>query len=347
MKNKSQYLPKLFIIMFSVLLPATVFAQTAGSGTQQTLTSVTPPATCTFAAVGKPEFKGKYVAVKKKGMLQPGDVFTMQVFVQNTGNVPWFSEDSGCNSMTVIHLGTEKDRDRVSPFYTSLNNPDTGASNTWLSGTRVKMDTKRVSPMETASFTITAKAPAQPGVYREFYAPVAEGVTWMGDDALFSVDINVGNATISDQTSEYLQYIQKSANLSTLKLEGGKNIVVSLSLQKMYIKIGDIIIRTFPVSTGTAMHPTPPGSYNIFLKQTVRVAGSSPHYIMPLYQMFKKGGYGLHALPSLGNDHGVYWTEALNHIGSPRSHGCIRLLPNDAKFVWNFTDLGTPMRVKW
>ena len=141
--------------------------------------------------------------------------------------------------------------------------------------------------------------------------------------------------------------IQKSANLSTLKLEGGKNLEVDLSQQEMYVKIGDTTIRTFPVSTGAPHHPTPPGEFKIFLKQEVRVAGSTPHYIMPLYQMFKAGGYGLHALPSLANDHGVFWREALDHIGSARSHGCIRLLPDDAKFVWNFTDLGTPLKVHY
>lgn len=344
MKNKFQNFPKLFLVLFGVLLPATVFGQTADT---QTASQSTAPLKCTFAAVGKPEFKGKFLAIKKKGILQPGEVFTMQVFVQNAGNVPWFSEDSGCNSMTVVHLGTEKSRDRVSPFYTSSKTTDTGASNTWISGTRVKMDAKRVSPLDAASFTITAKAPSQPGVYREFYAPVAEGVTWMDGDALFSVDINVGNVTLPAETADYLQYVQKSANLSNLKLEGGKNILVDLSQQMMYIKIGDTAIRTFPVSTGAPGHPTPPGNFKIFLKQNVRVAGSYPHYIMPLYQMFKKGGYGIHALPSLANDRGVFWREALNHIGSPRSHGCIRLLPKDAEFVWNFTDLGTPMKVQW
>lgn len=357
--NKTPAILKTFLITL-LLIPATVFAQ-APSGTQQTV-QVQPsgstqqsvlqqpvaqaPTKCTFATVGTPEFKGKFLALKKKGMILPGEVFTMQVFVQNAGNVPWFSEESGCNSLTVVHLGTEKNRDRVSPFFTTEKNPD-NVKNTWLSGSRIKMDNKRVSPLDAASFTITAKAPSEPGVYREFFAPVAEGIKWMDGDALFSIDINVGNASLDPSTNDYLTYIQKSANLSRLKLEGGKNITVDLTEQRMYINIGDTTIRTFPVSTGAPGHPTPVGKYNIFLKQNVRVAGSSPHYIMPLYQMFKKGGYGLHALPSLANDRGIFWREALNHIGSPRSHGCIRLLPNDAQFVWNFTELGTPMSVRW
>ncbi len=350
MKTSHKLFFKTFLFSM-VLFPATVFAQTAPAQTQQTQQSVNQPVSsaevsCSFASVGKPDFQGKFLAIKKPGFVEPGQVFTMQVFMQNTGNVPWFSEDSGCNSMTVVHLGTEKERDRISSFYTVEKNPDTGSLNTWISGSRVKMDNKRVSPLNAASFTITAKAPTTPGVYREYYAPVAEGVTWMGGDALFSVDINVGNATLDQETENLLKYVQVSGNLSNLKLEGGKNIVVDLSEQRMYINIGKTTIRTFPVSTGSYLHPTPTGTTKILLKQTVRVASSSPHYIMPLFMEFRAGGYGIHALPSLANDRGVFWREALNHIGTPKSHGCIRLLPQDAQYVWDFTDVGTPVTVR-
>jgi lipoprotein-anchoring transpeptidase ErfK/SrfK len=138
-----------------------------------------------------------------------------------------------------------------------------------------------------------------------------------------------------------------SMNLTDPKFNGEKKIIVSLSSQKMQLKLGQITVKTFPVSTGTNTHPTPVGTTKISLKQNVRVAGSSPHYIMPLFMQFRKGGYGIHALPSLGNDHGVYWREALNHIGTRRSHGCIRLLPADAEFAYSFADVGTEVQVVW
>jgi hypothetical protein len=364
--KKSSLLFKIFITTL-LLIPATVFADapadasSAAATPQPELTSwpvaepqplQTPqtapaPVKCTFAITGNPDFKGKFLSIKIPEGIQPGQIFTMRIFVQNTGNIPWFSEGSGCNSIAIVHLGTEKDRDRASPFYTALPNPDASITNSWISPARIKMDNLRVSPLQIGSFTITAKAPDQAGIYREFYAPVAEGVSWMEGEALFSVDINVGNASLNPDTADYVTYIQQSTNLSELNLTGGKNITVSLTKQLMYVRIGDTLIRTFPVSTGTLKDPTPPGKYNIFLKQMVRVAGSVPHYIMPLFMEFRKGGYGIHALPSLGNDHGIFWREALNHIGSARSHGCIRLLPQDAQFMWAFTDLGTPMTVQW
>ena len=337
-------------------------ASTLTTPTQPSLaTPVTSPTAtaikCDFTAPvspAKPEYKAKFLAIKKPATVQPGEFFNMQIFVQNMGNIPWFSEGSGCNSSTIVHLGTEKERDRISPFYTTeqsevsttTTTSAAPAANTWSGPSRIKLNNKRVSPLELASFTITAKAPLTPGVYREFYAPVAEGVQWMDGEALFSADINVGSAAINPDSAQYLTYIQKSTNLSDIKLDGAKNIQVDLSEQRMYVNIGDTTIRTFPVSSGAPKHPTPKGTFKIFLKQPVRIAGSSPHYIMPLFQMFKPGGYGIHALPSLGNDNGVFWREALNHIGSPRSHGCVRLLPDDAQFVFDFTEMGTEMTIQ-
>ncbi|MCC6643487.1 L,D-transpeptidase, partial [Candidatus Peregrinibacteria bacterium] len=172
-------------------------------------------------------------------------------------------------------------------------------------------------------------------------------VGWVKADAEFSFDLTVGQPVINEKIYNITKDLPVSANLLDPKFEGEKSIKVDLSEQKMYISLGDQVVREFPVSTGKAKTPTPTGSFQIQFKQDVRVASSSPHYIMPRFMQFKKGGYGIHALPSLANDHGVFWREALNHIGSPRSHGCIRLLPEDAEFTFSFADVGTPVNVVW
>lgn len=63
--------------------------------------------------------------------------------------------------------------------------------------------------------------------------------------------------------------------------------------------------------------------------------------------MFRPSGYGLHALPSLGNDGGIFWTEALTHIGIPVSHGCVRILPEDAIWLYDFTEIGDTVTVQY
>jgi hypothetical protein len=213
-----------------------------------------------------------------------------------------------------------------------------------LAPNRIKMDSKRVDPGATAQFVFWSKAPEKEGYYREYYTPLAEGITWI-DGATFYTDVTVGSVFLEAEKRDLLQYIERSTNLAEINLDGAKNIEVDLSEQKMWIKVGDIVVREFRVSTGKASTPTPVGTTKIIEKKQVRVAAKSPHYIMPKWMMFRKGGYGIHALPSLANDRGVFWREALSHIGSPRSHGCIRLLPKDAEFAYNFADVGTTVTV--
>ena len=79
----------------------------------------------------------------------------------------------------------------------------------------------------------------------------------------------------------------------------------------------------------------------------MRIGAKPPHYVMPKFMMFRQGGYGIHALPSLSRKGGdVFWTEARSHIGRPVSHGCIRVLPEDANFVYDFAEVGTPVDVQ-
>jgi len=299
------------------------------------------PVDCTYTQPAQPTYDAQFVAVRKKGKMAAGELFETKVYVVNKGNVPWFSATSGCTAGPIVNLGTDKKRDRESIFYTN----DLLWKSNWGGANRIKMETKRVDPEQIATFTFWSKAPEENGYYREFFTPVAENIAWM-DKGDFSTDIAVGEDSIDPSKKDLLQYIQESTNLAKIDLSGDKNIIVDLSEQKMWIKIGDYTIKEYRVSTGSPKHPTPVGKTKILLKQEVRVAASSPHYIMPKFMMFRAGGYGFHALPSLANDHGVFWREALNHIGSPRSHGCIRLLPEAAEFAFNFTDVGTSVTVQ-
>ena len=107
--------------------------------------------------------------------------------------------------------------------------------------------------------------------------------------------------------------------------------------------MGDTLIREYTVSTGTFNTPTPLGNFKILNKQDLRIARKWPHYHMPQWQGFTKWGHGFHSLPYLANDKGIFWNEALTHIGQRVSHGCIRLLPEDAEDLYSLTEVGTEM----
>ncbi|MBD3270185.1 L,D-transpeptidase family protein [Candidatus Peregrinibacteria bacterium] len=285
-------------------------------------------------------YDGVHINNEFPGQVEPEELFNIKIRVKNTGNMPWFSERSGCDQ-SVVNLGTTRAQDRASIFHA----PTVFGDTRWKDSNRIKMKSLRVDPGEIAEFDFLAKAPSDAGLYREYFAPVAENITWIKEDAETTFDIIVGNPEMDESILQYSRHLQKTTNLLAPEFEGEKLILVDISDQKMFLKIGEHTVKEFPVSTGTYRTPTPFGTTRISLKQDVRVAYAWPHYIMPKFMMFRAGGYGIHALPSLANDGGVFWSEALNHIGTRRSHGCIRLLPKDADFAYKFTDIGTTVTV--
>lgn len=281
-----------------------------------------------------PSYDFEFLGTRKKLNFEPGEEAEIIVYIENTGTIPLFSDESGCTFRPIARLGTAKDRDRESALFQHADG--------WQSPNRIRMDQERVDPGEKGSFTFTAKMPAEEGIYVEYFDLVLEGKQWMNRE--FAINFDVGEYAVENR--DYLQYVDTSRRVTKDDLNGEKSIEVVIATQRMYLKIGDIVIKEFPVSTGKWSTPTPYGHTQILFKQEVRVAAKWPHYIMPKWMSFRAGGYGIHALPSIAYDNGYYWTEALNHIGTRRSHGCIRLLPWDAEFAYNFAEVGTPVWVR-
>ncbi|MFA5947933.1 MAG: L,D-transpeptidase family protein [Candidatus Gracilibacteria bacterium] len=278
-------------------------------------------------------YKAEVIAIRKKLRVETGEIFKVKVFLKNEGNMPWKSDKSDCNA-PLMFLGTDSPRDRASDLYYN-----------WYADNRISMDQEFVKPGKIASFTFEMKAPNKSDVYKEYFTPMLDGITWL-DSAKTEMKIIVGDINISSpELRKRLLFAMESGTVMDFDLNGEKKIAVDLSEQKMLITLDGKLIREFRVSTGKSSTPTPVGNYKIKLKQETRVGSEAPHYIMPKFQWFRDGGYGLHALPSLGSDGGVFWTEARSHIGIPVSHGCIRMLPEDADFAYEFTDIGTEVAV--
>jgi len=318
-------------------------AKASKDGTSTTATDSTETDVCGFtdAADQEPVYSAQVITVRKKFRYMTDENFTVKVYVKNTGNMPWFSPDSKCIGARV-YLGTTREVDRASVFY---NKNSTG----WTAANRIRLASNqmRVDPGEAALFTFEGKADSEPSVYREFFAPVVEGVGWL-TDAEFKVDVYTGTTDESaEELRKKLLYTFKSMRVNDMQVEGKRKVEVDLSDQMAYLKIDDYVVKSFKVSTGKASTPTPRGTFKILLKNEVRIGHESPHYIMPKFQMFTSGGAGLHALPSLGTDGGVFWTEAQNHIGIPVSHGCVRMLPEDADFTFEFTEVGDTIEIHW
>ena len=116
-----------------------------------------------------------------------------------------------------------------------------------------------------------------------------------------------------------------------------KRMDVSLSHQTMTLYENDRPIRTIYVATGVAAAPTPTGTYYVQMKAPqMRFRGVNPdgshydipdvHWVMPFW-----GDYTIH---------GAYWRP---RFGVPGSDGCISMSDADAKSLFDWADVGTPV----
>lgn len=338
MSYKKIFIGTLAVSFSAILFASTVFAKNgelkslSDNQTQNNQIQRVKSVNCGFSAPEEKIYDTELIAIRRRLRVEPDETFRVKIFMKNTGNMPWFSNNNNCLGPK-MSLGTMRERDRDSVFY------EYGLLG-WEGNNRIGMDQLRVNPGEIASFTFSAKAGSKSDVYKEYFAPVLKDIQWIDkDEFYFTIMVGeTGDSAIA--LRKKMDYANFSGSVNSIDLDAKRTVMIDLSEQRMKIKLGDNIVRDFRVSTGASKTPTPVGETKILIKQEVRVGHKPPHYIMPKYQMFRAGGFGFHALPSLGNDGGVFWTEARNHIGIPVSHGCIRLLPEDANWLYDFTAVG-------
>ena len=294
---------------------------------------VDPMAACLYVPQEKPEYKAEAIEDEVTAAAEWGGDFEATLYIKNTGNMTWFGDSAGCGEVPVVRLGTARDRDRASVFY----NPGDPA---WHGSNRIAMVEPRVEPGEIATFRFTSTAPQTDDIFREYFQPVVEGVKWMdGRDETASMDIYVGQTDA--EAGSKVNYLGETGQVSGLDFFASPVIDVDISEQKLRYMLGDSLIREYTVSTGTFKTPTPLGHFKIWIKQDLRIGAAKPHYRMPQFMGFTAQGAGFHALPYLANDKGVFWNEALSHIGQRVSHGCVRILPDDAVDFYKLVELGT------
>lgn len=119
---------------------------------------------------------------------------------------------------------------------------------------------------------------------------------------------------------------------STDKLE--KRIEVNTGTQELSYFVGGVRMEKFLVSSGI-YDSTPKGQYYIINKHLK--AWSSYGLWMPYWMGLGTGKFGIHELPIWPNG----YREGEDHLGTPVSHGCIRLGVGPAEFLYNWAEIGT------
>lgn len=125
---------------------------------------------------------------------------------------------------------------------------------------------------------------------------------------------------------------------------GGKRILVDLSEQHLYAYRGGRLIYSFVASTGMSGANTRTGAFQVLDKYPNAYA-STWNLQMPYWMGIYWAGSlenGIHALPILANGQRL-WE---GYLGTPVSYGCIILGTQQARTLYQWAEIGTPVTIR-
>ncbi len=99
-------------------------------------------------------------------------------------------------------------------------------------------------------------------------------------------------------------------------------IVVDKTAQRMTVSINGQQRYSWPVSTGTTDYSTPVGTFTPSRLARVHYSREWDNAPMPHSIFFTDSGHAIHG------------SQAIRRLGTPASHGCVRLAPENAKLLF-------------
>ena len=126
----------------------------------------------------------------------------------------------------------------------------------------------------------------------------------------------------------------------------GRRVVMDLSRQRVWLvdesaEGEESVLRTYLVS-GSLTDNLRPGSFEVFSRSidATGIDGSSLRY-MVRFTTGDNAAIGFHDIPRMDGE--PMQTRA--ELGTPQSHGCVRQARPDARALWDFAPVGTPVVV--
>ncbi len=116
-----------------------------------------------------------------------------------------------------------------------------------------------------------------------------------------------------------------AAFLSATSAQAAILITVDKSTQQMTVDVDGVRRWTWPVSTGLPGHDTPSGNFTAFRMEADHYSKEWDDAPMPHSIFFTYKGHAIHGSFS-------------GHIGSPASHGCVRLAPTNAAMLYDLVE---------
>lgn len=138
---------------------------------------------------------------------------------------------------------------------------------------------------------------------------------------------------------DFTARLDQARKFTKAKISEGKYIDINLAIQVMTIFENGQAVDSFLISSGKRGMDTPKGNFSIINKHP-RPWSRQYGLFMPYWMaIVPSGKYGIHELPEWPGG----YKEGQNHLGTPVSHGCMRLGVGSAERVYNWAEIGTPV----
>lgn len=131
------------------------------------------------------------------------------------------------------------------------------------------------------------------------------------------------------------------------------SLYASLSQRTLYVRLGDSVAATFPVAIGKDDHPTPTGTFSI-RKIVWNPGWAPPRSPWARGKTAKPPGHPENPMKLVKiffsePDYYIHGTSEFESLGSAASHGCLRMLPDEAASVaiWLMEHGGNPKPESW
>lgn len=175
---------------------------------------------------------------------------------------------------------------------------------------------------------------------------ISDEVTWYKIG--FDGQIRYPERIIGDWyvAADYVRLFRDEGQIETtegINASSTKRIVIKRSTEMLYAYDGDTLFMQQPISAGLEFTPTPRGAFGVYKKiPSSYMQGPIPD-ITDQYYDLPGVPWDLYFTYQGGAIHGAYWH---NKFGQPWSHGCVNLPPEQARQLYFWADLGTPVIVQ-
>ncbi len=122
-----------------------------------------------------------------------------------------------------------------------------------------------------------------------------------------------------------------------------KYLVVNKGTQKLHAYDGETLVKTYTISTGLDLTPTPYGTFRVYKMTPTRYMQGPIPGISTKYYDLPGVPWNLYFTKEGAIVHGAYWH---NNFGQQHSNGCVNVNPAEAREIYDWADLGMMVFVR-